>query len=105
MTFEIRAAEDRDREWIRKVIREHWASEIVVTRGKVYHADKLEGFIAEKGAERAGLLTYRLEGDECEIMTLNSLRERQGIGTALQGMRGSCTWRRDRLSETVRRGA
>lgn len=83
MGLEIRAADDGDREWIRKVIREHWSSEIVVTRGRVYHADQLEGLVAETGTGRAGLLTYRLEGGEYEITTLNSLEERRGIGTAL----------------------
>ena len=29
------------------------------------------------------MVTYRIEGDECEIVTLNSLQERRGIGTAL----------------------
>jgi len=30
-----------------------------------------------------GLVTYRVEGNECEITTMNSLIERKGIGTAL----------------------
>ncbi len=35
------------------------------------------------GGERVGLLTYRPSGDEWEIVTVDSLREREGIGTAL----------------------
>jgi ribosomal protein S18 acetylase RimI-like enzyme len=33
--------------------------------------------------ERQGLLTYRLEGGECEVVTLDSLAEGIGVGTRL----------------------
>lgn len=33
--------------------------------------------------ERIGLLTYNLENNECEVTTLDSLTENQGVGTAL----------------------
>lgn len=79
----IRRANKQDQEWIREIFRNHWASETVVTRGKSYHADDLHCIIAENQSERVGLLTYRCDNDECEIMTLNSLHGRQGIGTVL----------------------
>jgi ribosomal protein S18 acetylase RimI-like enzyme len=37
----------------------------------------------EPGGARAGVLTYRVEGGSLEIVTLNSLAEGRGIGTAL----------------------
>jgi ribosomal protein S18 acetylase RimI-like enzyme len=83
MSIIIREANDRDREWIRNLIIEHWGSECIVTRGKLYYVDQLHGIIAENRNKRVGLLTYRFEQNECEIMSLNSLRERQGVGTAL----------------------
>jgi ribosomal protein S18 acetylase RimI-like enzyme len=83
MSIIIRKSDDRDRKWIRNLFTEHWGSECIVTRGKLYHADQLHGIIAEDRTERVGLLTYRFEQNECEIMSLNSLHERQGIGTAL----------------------
>ena len=49
----------------------------------MFHADKLPGFIAEDGIEKIGLITYNIEGDDCEITTLNSFIEQSGVGTAL----------------------
>ena len=61
----------------------HWVSVKVVSRGRLHDADQLPGFIALMDGERVGLATYRIHSDECEIVTLNSLREGIGIGTAL----------------------
>jgi ribosomal protein S18 acetylase RimI-like enzyme len=55
----------------------------VVTRGKIHRPEELEGFVALTGGDRAGLLTYRLEGGACEIVTIDAVRTRRGVGTAL----------------------
>jgi RimJ/RimL family protein N-acetyltransferase len=49
----------------------------------MHNADELPGFIGEQQDELVGLLTYRIEGDECEIVTMNSVVQETGIGTAL----------------------
>ena len=64
-------------------LRERWGSELVVTRGRVRDASSLLGFIAEAGGERIGLATYEVRGSECELITLDSYRERIGVGSAL----------------------
>ncbi len=68
---------------LRKFWREHWGDDFVVAHGVVYRPDMLEGFIALGGSEWVGLVTYKFLGDECEIVSLDSLREGQGIGTRL----------------------
>ena len=62
---------------------EHWGGEEMVTRGKVYRPEHLEGFVVEDGEEWLGLLTFAIEATECEITSLDSLREEQGIGSKL----------------------
>jgi ribosomal protein S18 acetylase RimI-like enzyme len=64
-------------------VTEQWGAEIVVAHGKVYRPAELPGFVAEDAGQIVGLLTYHVEGDACEIVTLDSQREGQGIGTAL----------------------
>jgi ribosomal protein S18 acetylase RimI-like enzyme len=81
--FIIRATSERDREWVRGYLRQEWGSENVVTRGKIYQADLASGFVAVFNDEYLGLLTYRIDMGECEVITLNSLSEGKGIGTAL----------------------
>jgi len=76
--------EERDRPWATSVLMRAWHSARVVTRGRVHQADSLPGLVAiARGGERVGLLTYRREGDEIEVVTLNSLWPRRGVGTAL----------------------
>lgn len=62
---------------------EHWGGEIMITRGNVHRPDQLEGFVIEDADEWIGLLTFFVKDDECEVASLDSLREGQGIGTQL----------------------
>ncbi len=79
----IRALEDADHEWVARTVAEQWGADVVVGHGVVYRPAELSGFVAMLGHERVGLLTYHVEGDACEIITLDSFREGQGVGTAL----------------------
>lgn len=81
--FKIRAVREKDREKIRKFIRKHWGSEKVISRKKIYYPEKLPGFVAIKNNQYLGLITYFIKKDYCEIITINSLLRRKGIGTAL----------------------
>ena len=54
-----------------------------MTRGKIYEIKHLSGFIARNSSDRLGLLTYSISNSEFEIVTLDSLVESIGIGTAL----------------------
>src|SRR5574341_89696 len=78
----IRALVREDRAWVTQFIREHWGAEIVVARGAIYRPSDLPGFAA-LGDNPIGLITYRIEGDACEIVTLDSLEPNHGIGSAL----------------------
>lgn len=64
-------------------IAERWGSSVIVSRGRAYQAADLQGFLAVAGEQLIGLATYYIEGTACEIVSLDSLREKQGIGTAL----------------------
>jgi GNAT superfamily N-acetyltransferase len=71
-----------DREWARARLTELW-DEIVVSRGRVYDPTALPGFVAEEGGEPVGLLTYRVDGGDCEVVTINAFPKGAGAGTAL----------------------
>jgi GNAT superfamily N-acetyltransferase len=82
-TMRIRSGIERDSEWIVGLLTEEWGSTRIVTRGKVWEADKLPTLVALSGDDRVGLATYRIDGDSCEMVSLNSIRENIGVGTAL----------------------
>lgn len=79
----IREIREDDREWINNFIQEQWGSLVVVSRCVLHHPADLPGFIWENNGVRKGLLTYKINQNECEIVTLNSQVEYRGIGTAL----------------------
>jgi len=62
---------------------EHWGGEDMITRGNTYRPEQLEGFVIEDGTEWIGLLTFFIKDNECEVTSLDSLREGQGIGSTL----------------------
>ena len=65
------------------MLEEHWQSARIVTRGRVHQAGCLPGFVAVAGAVRVGLVTYQIENEACEVVSLNSLEPQRGVGTAL----------------------
>lgn len=72
-----------DRDWVRALVTARWGAPTIVVHGVVYDPAMLPGFYALCQGERAGLVTCHLMGDACEIVTLDSLHEGIGIGTAL----------------------
>jgi ribosomal protein S18 acetylase RimI-like enzyme len=80
---QIRALDKGDKPWVNRLFQQNWGSAIMVTRGKVHRADELPGFIAIHNGKPAGLITYEIVGDRCEITSMNSLVEGRGIGSAL----------------------
>jgi GNAT superfamily N-acetyltransferase len=83
MTVAYRCTGQVDTAQIRTFWEQHWGGDFMVVHGSIYRPDQLEGFIAEEDAQWVGLVTYRVEGAACEIISLDSLREGQGIGTQL----------------------
>ena len=82
-TFQIRPLNKDDHEWVTQFLKEYWGSTEMVTRGRIHKANELPGFTALQDDKAIGLVTYVIEGEECEITSLNSLVEEMGIGSAL----------------------
>lgn len=106
--FSIRPLQREDREWVAHYLDERWGSTQMVTRGRILYGHLLPGFVAERTKppvegeeaplevdddateenpivtmEKIGLLTYNVEDQDCEVVSLNSNIESIGIGTAL----------------------
>jgi GNAT superfamily N-acetyltransferase len=79
----IRPVSDGDRPLLAWLVAELWGSEVVAVHGDLLRPGELPGFIAERARRVAGLLTYQLLGDTLEIVTLNAIDRRAGIGTLL----------------------
>lgn len=92
----IRPLDRADREWVAHFLDDRWGTTTIVSRGKMRYGHLLEGLIAvreedndassektDASPERIGLLTIEYDAKECEILTLDSLVEGMGIGSAL----------------------
>lgn len=76
----LRRVTPEDLPRLRRFWFEHWAGEDMIVHGEVFRPDELQGFVSE---DWGGVATYRIQGGECEIISLNSLHEGQGSATAL----------------------
>jgi len=82
MTFNLRRLTPADLPRLRQFWVEHWGDEMI-TRGNIYRPEQLDGFVVENENEWIGLVTFFIKDDECEVTSLDSLREGKGIGTQL----------------------
>ncbi len=64
---------------------EHFGSSRVVSRGILHDALLLSGLVAERDDVPVGVLLYRIERDDCEVVVLIASVRREGIGHALLG--------------------
>ncbi|MDP1721774.1 MAG: GNAT family N-acetyltransferase [Candidatus Gottesmanbacteria bacterium] len=74
---------DTFRPWTNNFLDREWGPPGIVTRGKLHETAELSGFVAIENNEPIGLITYSIEKNECEIVSLKSLKEKRGIGSAL----------------------
>jgi len=81
--FHITEIREEDKLMISKFITERWESSMSVSRGKSYDTSALPGFISRNQNEIIGLITYIIESDDCEIVTLDSNFRNKGLGTKL----------------------
>ena len=65
---------------LRKFWQEQWAGQEMMVHGEVFRPEQLEGFVNE---DWTGLVTYVVGLNGCEIISLDSLKEGGGLGSAL----------------------
>lgn len=81
--MKIRSLTAEDLPRLRRFWKENWGAEFVVAHGVIYDPDTLDGFVALEADEWVGEVTYAFSGTDCEIVSLDSVRQGQGIGTRL----------------------
>ena len=65
---------------LRQFWAEHWGGDEMIVHNEIFQPEQLEGFVTR---DWAGVVTFTIKGDQCEIISLDSLDEGRGIGTAL----------------------
>jgi GNAT superfamily N-acetyltransferase len=78
----VRPADPADRDWIESFLARHDSAR-VARRDELLAPLEHSMLVAIDGAEPAGLLTYVLGADACEVLTLHAVRPWHGAGSAL----------------------
>ena len=68
---------------VREFISKYWGSELMISRGRIHVVADLDGFVITEGEAIIGLITFSITSGECEIVSLDSVRQGQGIGSML----------------------
>ncbi|MGG0723705.1 hypothetical protein [Bacillus mycoides] len=63
--------------------KEHWGSSEMVISSGMFQCDALDGFIFEEHNQINGLITYVIKENEVEVISLDSIQEGKGIGSAV----------------------
>jgi GNAT superfamily N-acetyltransferase len=83
MTATIRAIGPGDRAAVARLVLELWGAATAVVHGTVFEPATLPGLLAERDGRTVGLLTYTVEGDTLEVVTIDAFPPAGGTGTAL----------------------
>ena len=79
----VRPLTDSDRPALRALLEDAWGLPVVSISDVYDDPSPLPGFVAEDGTGPVGYLTYRIDGDDCEVLTINAVVESKGTGQAL----------------------
>ena len=74
---------EADKIWVKGRTELLFGGDYVVSRDVLHDPTQLPGFIAVDSGERIGLATYHVEGDCCEVVSVDALCQFIGVGTAL----------------------
>jgi GNAT superfamily N-acetyltransferase len=82
-SISVRPVEDSDRKWLRETLTQLGHIRILSRGHLTEDAARLDGFVAERDGTKVGYVLTRIAGDELEVVALQALDRREGIGTAL----------------------
>lgn len=78
----VRAVGAADRGAVDRFLEERSTAR-VARLGELVDTTRRPALIAEDGGRLLGVLTYAIDGDACEVLTLHATDRRRGVGTAL----------------------
>jgi len=79
----VRQYRQSDRVWAEPFLQNAFGGPLQARHGDLLDVLALPGFVAERDGRPVGLVTYRLENDECELAFIAALERHAGVGTAL----------------------
>lgn len=101
MTIEVRPAGPDDGDWVVGTLAERWGNVVMILRGEEFDLTALPALLAWDAGCRVGLATVRADPSGYgELMSLDSLEEGRGVGSAL--IEAACEWARAAGARSLR---
>ncbi len=72
-----------DRSWAELFMEDAFGGALQARRGELIDVLALPGFVAEREERPVGILTFRREGESCELAFVAAIERQRGTGTAL----------------------
>jgi ribosomal protein S18 acetylase RimI-like enzyme len=79
----IRPYRESDRSWAVQLMNDEFGGPLHARRGELIDVLAFPGFFFEQDGRPVGLLTYRRENGDCELVFIGAVERHRGIGTAL----------------------
>jgi ribosomal protein S18 acetylase RimI-like enzyme len=79
----VRLAVPADATGITEALVTSWGSTVAVAHGTAYELTALPTLVAEHGGALVGILTYNLDGDALEVVSIDAFNRHRGVGSAL----------------------
>jgi GNAT superfamily N-acetyltransferase len=91
VTIVIRPGGVEDAPWVADLLAERWGGAVMIVHGDEFDLTRVPALVAWDEGRRVGLATVRRDplGD-AELMSLDSLEEGRGVGSAL--IEAACRW-------------
>lgn len=101
MTIEIQPGRAEDERWIARLLAERWGGVVMIVRGEEFDLTRVPALVAWDAGRRVGLATVRRDtSGDTELMSLDSLEEGRGVGSAL--IEAACQWGRSAGATSLR---
>lgn len=81
--LEIRQVRDEERDQLAELLRHEWGALEVVSRGVAHDLSQCPALFCLDGDRVVGVATYRVAGEDCELLTIDAFERRRGIGSQL----------------------
>lgn len=79
----IQPITEKYRQQVMNFFRKHWGGSQMIISSGTYDCAMLDGYVYVEEAAIIGLVTYVIHGNSLEIISLDSIREGNGIGSRL----------------------
>lgn len=81
--FRVRTSEASDRDVLAGILIASWGDTTVAVHGELYDAVDLPALLAEQDGRVVGLLTYKVSDRGLEVVSLDAVVRRVGVGSVL----------------------